>query len=108
MIHRRLVPLVDDTDRHQEHAGAEVHGARDEEIDIGLFQLDLARRLEPLDKRVLELQLRHKPDPIGEAVREQQHESMKVERRILVLHVVQVEIHVAGDRAGQRRLWCLG
>ena len=66
VVDRRLVPLVDDADRHQQHAGADVERARQQEVDVGLLELELAGFLEALDEGVLELQLADEADAIGE------------------------------------------
>ena len=79
--HRRLVPFVDDADRHEQHPGAEVEGGVDEEIEIGLLELEFSAFLEALDDRVLDLQLADEAQAIGKAVREQQHEPVEVENR---------------------------
>ena len=63
---RRLVALVDDADRHQQHAGADVEAARQQEVDVGLFELELAGFLEALDERVLELELADEADAVAE------------------------------------------
>ena len=99
VIHRRLVPLIDDADRHQEHPGAEVQLAGDEKVDVGLFELELPCLFEPLDKGMLQLELGDEPDPVREAVREQQDEPMKIEPGVLMLDIVEVEVHVPRDRA---------
>ena len=49
-------------DRHQQHSRAHVEPARHEEVEIGLFELQLALLFEPLDDRVLDLELAHEPD----------------------------------------------
>ena len=53
--------------------------ARQQEVDVGLFELDLARFFEPFDERVLDLQLADEPKTVGEAVGEQQHEAVEIE-----------------------------
>ena len=83
VVDRRLVPLVDDADGHQHHAGAHVEAARQQEVDVGLLELQLARLFEPLDERVFELELADEPDAIAEAVGDEQHEAMEVEAAVL-------------------------
>ena len=55
---RRLVTLVDDADRHQQHAGAQVERRLDQDVDVGLLELELAGLFEPFDERVFELRAR--------------------------------------------------
>ena len=62
----RLVPLVDDAHRHEHHAGPHVEGARDEEIEIRLFELELAGLFEALDHGVLDLHLADEAQAIAE------------------------------------------
>ena len=40
-----------------------LNAARQQEVDVGLFQLQLAAFLEALDERVLELELADEADP---------------------------------------------
>jgi hypothetical protein len=97
--HGRFVPLVDDANRHEQHAGAEVQGGVNEEVQVRLLQLQLAALFQALDDRVFELELADEAQPLGEAVAEEQHEAMEVERgRGPVGRPVQMEVHVAGDR----------
>ncbi len=65
VVDRRLVALVDDADRHQQHAGPDVERARQQEVDIGLLELQLAGLLEALDERVLELELADEADAVA-------------------------------------------
>ena len=60
MVDRRLVPFVDDAHRHEQHAGADIEAPRQQEVDVGLFQFELARLFEAFDERVLELELRRR------------------------------------------------
>ena len=62
VVDRRLVALVEDADRHQQHAGAHVEAAGQQEVDIRLFELELAAFLEPLDEGVLQLELTDEAD----------------------------------------------
>ena len=59
--------------------GADVERAIEQEIDVGLLELELAGFLEPFDERVLELQLADEPDARRERVRDEQDEAMEVE-----------------------------
>ncbi len=52
---------------HQQHAGADVEGAREEKVEIRLFELELARFFEAFDERVLELELADEAQPVAEA-----------------------------------------
>ena len=76
---RRLVPLVDDADRHQHHARAQVEPARQQEVDVGLLELQLAALFEPFDERVLQLELADEPETRREGVVQQQDEPVEVE-----------------------------
>ena len=62
---RRLVALVDDAHRHEQHAGAEVEGPRQQEVDVGLLEFEFAGLFEPLDEGVLELELADEADARG-------------------------------------------
>ncbi len=55
------------------------------------------------DRGVLELQLPDEPDPVSEAVGDEQDEAVKVEAAILELLLVVVEIHVTGQLHARRR-----
>ena len=101
----RLVPLVDDADRHEQHARAHVEAAGQQEVHVRLLELELSRFLEPFDERVLELQLADEADAVAEAVRDEQHEAMKVEAPVLELALVEVEVHVARDGRGPLGRW---
>ena len=81
-----------------------LNDARDQEIQIGLFELQLARFLEPLDEGVLELELADEADAVGEAMAEQQDEPVEVEDGRPAVGPVQVHLHVAGNRAGARSI----
>ena len=72
----------------------------DPEVQVGLFQLQLARFLEAFDQAVLELELADEAQAVAEAVVEQQDEAVEIEQRVLVLGPVEVKVHVAGDRPG--------
>ena len=82
---RRLVPLVDDAHGHEQHAGAHVEAARQQEVDVGLLQFQLAGFFEPLDEGVLQFQLADEADPVGEAVRDEQDEAVEVQHAVLVV-----------------------
>ncbi len=99
---RRLVPLVDDVDRREQHACADVEAPRQEEVEIGLFELELTMFFESLDERVLELELPDEADALRKAVVDQQHEAVKIELRVDLLDIVEMEVHVAGNRSGGR------
>lgn len=64
---KRLVPLVDDAQGDEHHARADVERTRDQEIEIGLFELELAGLFEPFNEGVLELELTDETDPGREA-----------------------------------------
>ena len=74
--------------------------ARQQEVDVRLFELELARLFEPFDQRVLELQLADEADAVAETVRDEQHEPMEVEAAVFELVLVEVEVHVARDGRG--------
>jgi hypothetical protein len=104
------MPLVDDADRHQHHAGAHVEAAREQKVHIGLFELELALLFASLDERVLDFHLAHEADAIAERVGDQQHEAVEIERAVGELGLVVMEVHVAREirpwRArGRRRGW---
>ena len=95
--------FVDDADWHQHHPRAHIESPRQEKVDVGLLQLELAGFLQALDQRVLKLQLSNETDAIREGVSKQQNEAMKVDPSILELRFVEMQIHVARDgRAGLR------
>ena len=100
--------LVDDADRHQQHPGSEVEAARDQEVEIGLFELELAGFLQALDEGVLQFELADEADAVREPVGEQQDEAVEVELGVLVADVVVVEIHVARQGGRRRRGWGRG
>ena len=104
--HGRLVTLVDDADRGQQHSGADVERARNQKVDIRLFQLELTRFFQAFDDRMLELELPDEAQPVAEPVCDEQHEAMEVEDAVAELRLVVVEVHVAGQ-TGCRR-WRLG
>ena len=86
----------------KQHAGAQVELRVDQEVEIRLFQLQLARFFETFDERVFELQLSDEAEAIGEAVIEQQHEPVEVENAVIADGLVEVEVHVARDGPGAR------
>ncbi len=95
VVDRRLVALVEDADRHQQHAGAHVEAARQQEVDVGLFQFQFAALFQALDERVLELEFTDEADLRGELVRHEQHEAVEVQPAVRALELVVVEVHVA-------------
>ena len=78
------MPLIDDPDRHQQHAGPEVEAARDQEVEIGLLELELAGFLQSFDEGVLQFELADKADAVREPVGDQQHEAVEVELGVLI------------------------
>ena len=80
MEHRRLVTLVDDAHRHEQHARAEVERRLQQDVDVGLLELQLAGVFQPLDERVFDLELTDEAQAVREAVAEQQDEAVEVER----------------------------
>ena len=94
------MPLVDDADGYEQHAGAHVEAAGQQEVQIRLLELELSRFFEPFDERMLQLQLADEADAIAEAVRDEQHETMEVEAPVFELALVEVEVHVARDGRG--------
>ena len=85
VVDRRLVAFVEDADRHEHHAGADVERARQEKVEIRLLELQLAAALEALDERVLQLELADEADAIREPVRDEQHEAVEVDDAVLEL-----------------------
>ena len=73
---------------------------RQQEVEVGLLELELAGFFEPFDECVLELQLADEADAVAEAVRDEQHEAVEVEAAVFELALVEVKVHVAGDRRG--------
>src|SRR6185503_14033174 len=65
-------------------------------------EFQFARLLEPLDQRMLELELADEAKTLGEAVVEEEHEAVEIEERVFVLGLVEVEVHVARDGPGLR------
>ena len=92
--------LVDDADRHQQHAGADVEAARQQEVHVRLFQFELAGFFEAFDQGVFELDLAHEADAIAELVRDEQDEAVEVEAAVLLFDLVEMEVHVARDVRG--------
>ena len=92
------MPLVDDADRQEQHARANVERSRKQEIDVRLLELDLTARLEPLDERMFHLQFADESNPVGKPVRHQQHEAMEIQPAIHELFIVVVKVHEP-DRA---------
>jgi hypothetical protein len=68
VVDGRFVALVDDADRNQQHACANVELARDQEVDVGLLELELTRLLETFHEGMLQLQLADEAKARGEAV----------------------------------------
>ena len=100
---RRLMALVDDANGDQQHAGAEVQGRRQQDVEVGLFELQFPRFLEPLHHRMFEFEFAYKPQSRIEVVRDEQYEAMEIQHRWphrIVNRFVEVHLHVAGDRAG--------
>ena len=94
---------VDDPDRHDDEAGAQVEAAREEAVEVGLLDLDLALRRSTSD-RVLDLELRVEAEALGEVVADEQHEPAQVDDRRAVRGRVQRQLAVAADGgAGDRR-----
>ncbi len=93
--------LVDDADGHEQLARADAEPAVDEEIEVRLFELELAFLFAAFDDRVLDFELRDEADAIGEAVGEEQDEAPEVDERVGVGRVHELQVHVARQR-GQR------
>ena len=82
VVDRRFVALVDDADGHEQLARAHAEPAVDEEIEVRLFELQLAFLFAAFDDRVLDFELRDESDPIREAMGEQQDEAPEVDERV--------------------------
>ena len=93
--------LVDDAHRHQQHARAHVERTRQQEIDVRLFELELAAFFQSFDERVLQLELGDEANPRREAVIDDQHEAVEVEHAILGFAFVEMKVHVARDGPGR-------
>ena len=89
--------LVDNPDWHQHHPGAHIEGTCQEEVDVGLLQLELAGLLQPFDQRMFQLQFPYETNAIRERVGEQQDEAVEVDPPVFELRLVEVQVHVAGD-----------
>jgi hypothetical protein len=98
----RLVAFVDDADGHQHHARTHVQPPRQQEVDVRLFQFQLARLLQSFDEGVLEFQLADETNAFAELMAEEQDEPMEVDYGRAALGPVDVHFHVAGERAGAR------
>ena len=94
------MPLVDDANRDEQHAGPHVEAARQEKIEVRLLELHLAGFFQAFDKCMLQLELADEPDPRREAVIEEQHEAVKIEDTVVPFGLVEVKIHVALNGAG--------
>ena len=69
-----------------------------QEVDVRLLELQFAGFLEPFDQRVFHFQLADEPDPIAEAMGHQQDEAMEIEAAVFELQLVEMEVHVPGNR----------
>ena len=94
--------LVDDAHGHEQHPRAHVEPARDQKVEIGLLDLELAALLEPLDHGVLDLDLTDEAESRTELVREEQDEPVKVEYAVPKFQLVEMELHVARERRDGR------
>ncbi len=101
VIDRRLVVAVDEAERHQEQAGADIGGVRDLIVQIGLLDLGLALVAGAGDG-VLDLELAVEADAVAEAVAEEQHEALEV--GLVAAAVLQIgaigDLAVAADGGG--------
>ena len=68
------------------------------QIDVGLLDGHFAAFFRALDERVLDLDLRPELQAIGERVPDHQHEAMQVGFGGKVLLLVEMDLHVAGNR----------
>ena len=104
---RRLVPFVDDPDRHQHHARPEVEAAMHHQVDVGLLDRDLAGLFAAFDfdERVLDLDLRPELESVGKAMTDHQDEAVQIRLGRQVLFLIEVHLHVTGQRRrlGRRR-----
>ncbi len=71
VIRRRFVPLVDDPDRRQQHPCADVECRLDPEVQVRLFQFQLAGFLAAFDEAALELEHADAAQALAEAGIEQ-------------------------------------
>ena len=94
-----LVPFVEDAHRHEQHPRADAEAPRNQKVDVGLLQLQLASFLEAFDERVFQFEFADEANARAEAVREQQHEAMEIDDAVLAVALVEVHVHVAGERA---------
>ncbi len=105
--------LVDDAHRHQHHAGANVEGTREQKVDVGLFEFQFARFLEPFDEGMRDLKFTNEANAVAIAMRDQQDKSMEVQLAVKKLGLVVVRFHVARQQGpgllrGRRRRRGLG
>ena len=56
----------------------------DQEVEVGLLELELAGLLEAFDEGVLQLEFADEADPVREPVGDQQHEAVEVELGVLI------------------------
>src|SRR5688572_14918935 len=98
MKRRRLVPFVDDAHRNEHHAGAQVESPVHHEVDVGLFNRDLATLFGAFDEGVLDLHFRPELQSIAEGVADHQHEPMEIGLSGQVLLFVEMDFHVARER----------
>src|SRR5204863_9652815 len=94
----RLMALIDDSDRGQDHAAADVEPRLYEKIDVRLFECDFALLLAAFDQCVLDFELAPELDSIRKTMSEQKHEAMKIRFARLTFVLVEMRLHIAGDR----------
>ena len=90
--------LVDDADRDEQLAGADVEAPVEQEVEVRLFQLEFALVVAAFDDGVLDLELGDEADAIGEPVGEEQDEAAEVDDRVGVGRVDELEVHVPRQR----------
>ncbi len=93
---RRLVIHVDDPDRHDDEAGAQVEVPREETVEVGLLDLELPLVVRRRDG-VLDLQLRIETDPLVEVVADEQNQAAQIDDRRPDGRRVQRQLAVAAD-----------
>lgn len=105
VVDGRFVALVDDAKRHQEHARTQVEPARQQEVDVGLFELEFAPvRLKTLDKRVLQFQFADESHAARVLVGDEQDKPVEIEDAVGLGVLGVVDVHVAGDPGRRTRL----
>ena len=90
----RFVSLIHNPHGGEHHPGPKTEVRIQDEIQVGLFQLQLAALLSPLDQGVLELQFSNETDAVVEVVSKEKHKTVEVEHGRIQVVMVDVHFHV--------------